>query len=54
MDDCFEGVLRRVYPDSDVSGLNDVVNPALGIMTADEEDRANIALNFLNRYVPMA
>ncbi len=23
-------------------------------MTADEEDRANIALNFLNRYVPMA
>jgi hypothetical protein len=29
-------------------------HPALGVMTADEEDRANVALNFLNGYIPMA
>jgi len=54
VDDCFEGVVRRVYLDPDLSGLTMSSHPALGVMTAEEEDRANVALNFLNRYVPMA
>jgi hypothetical protein len=28
--------------------------PALGVMSLEEQERANIAINFLNRYVPTA